>query len=123
MVRTITTAKYCLPDRDKQTLIEFYIRKSAVRTQTRSKAQDRRNKRDEVHSKAPGVRGVRFVTSGSPFRTESHPHNRRRYTRFQGIRIKTRELSTPVKFSGGQNDDPVVHRRVILDKLTDDVAT
>jgi len=81
-----------------------------------------RSTHDEVYPEAPGVRGVKVGASGEPFRTESHPPTQS--SALQAFSRYKKERSSPsVKFGGRQNDDPVVPRRVVLDELTDDVAT
>ena len=43
--------------------------------------------------------------------------------RFRGIRVRREGYLPSVKFSGRQNDDPVVSRRVVPDELADDIST
>ena len=84
-----------------------------------SEVRHERSTHDEVYPKTPGAGSVEVGTSGEPFRTESHPPTQRRYAHSKG----QEKTSPSVKFSGGQNDDPVVPCGVVPDELVDDVAT
>ena len=84
---------------------------------------DGRSTHDEVYPETPGVGGVEVWTSSKPFRTESHPPTQPSALR-AFPRYKDQERTSPsIEFSGGQDDDPVVPRRVVLDGFVNGVAT